>query len=175
MNLIVPCQARDWFSLQHQPDETQRKAYKNENRYLLPNPITIVCENPSIQDGYIEVELVHQNGEPLTLPENPLEGTLARSFDGKKNTAEFVLKCRQSSGQSKYKLKFSISFLLDGKQEKLSMSSDAFRVLSNKKKKGPNVKAPEPPRVLRINPTTIPVKHQDHESEVCVKRRLLTN
>jgi hypothetical protein len=32
---------QQYFYLTEQPDEKQRKAYKNENRYILPNPLTV--------------------------------------------------------------------------------------------------------------------------------------
>jgi hypothetical protein len=33
---------QQYFELLYQPNEKQRKSYKNENRYILPNPLTIV-------------------------------------------------------------------------------------------------------------------------------------
>ncbi|PRP75705.1 hypothetical protein PROFUN_15619 [Planoprotostelium fungivorum] len=37
------------FHLQKQPNQFQRKCYANENRYLLPHPLVILCNSDSVQ------------------------------------------------------------------------------------------------------------------------------
>lgn len=59
------------FSLHQEPNEIQRKSYKNENRCLLPNPLVVCLKDrdsrrlPRIIEGNASVKLVSSEGTEL--------------------------------------------------------------------------------------------------------------
>ncbi len=85
-----------------QPHKTQRKSYKNENRYLLPHPLVIQAreEGPDdrflkILDGNVIVQLVDADGQELPPSKQGVltspDGSLLQLLD-QTLTANFSLK-----------------------------------------------------------------------------------
>lgn len=92
------------FILVEQPNIRQRKSYKNENRYILPNPLTICAKDdtneklPRILDGDVTVSLVNAEGHELPLGKQNLleapEGGLRQQLDTN-FSAHFSLKVNE--------------------------------------------------------------------------------
>jgi len=82
------------FELVSQPNRKQRKSYRNENRYILPNPIVVrpLAESSVLSrlQGTVKVGLVYENG--IELPQHSLEGELVRPLEGRDKQARFQLK-----------------------------------------------------------------------------------
>jgi len=98
-----------YFYILEQPNEFQRKSYKNENRCLLPNPITICCRElgdekiAEISDASASVCLVNEDGEELpphrqTILES-VEHMLVQNLDETLG-AQFSLKVMETSVKS---------------------------------------------------------------------------
>jgi len=137
-----------FFYLVEQPEESQRKAYKNENRYLLPNPLVIAqvkstkfTESFPIENCDVSVRLVHQNGEELESSKQckMLEGQKVKRMTASTPTgvdrrAEFSLKVKETSGRSKFRLLFTAHFTVNNIPCEQQILSNPFKVISNKKK-----------------------------------------
>jgi len=164
------------FVLLEQPNVRQRKSYKNENRYVLPNPLTICAREeapgeklPRIIEGEATVSLVNAEGQDLpptkqNLLESP-EGGLTQTLDSNLS-AHFSLKVLDTSEGTMFRLLFTINFTLDGVgpcEEKIL--SRPFQVYSNRKK---NVKGQEKPSVVDIKPKEGPATQ---DTEVWIKGR----
>mmetsp|Transcript_3022 Transcript_3022/g.4095 ORF Transcript_3022/g.4095 Transcript_3022/m.4095 type:complete len:296 (-) Transcript_3022:91-978(-) len=133
------------FKLFEHPEEHQRKAYKNENRYILPNPLVIMQVKPEgvdmdcmpvLKDCEVSVRLVYLNGEELESDKQTiLEGTKHRPMVGSENEkkAEFSLKLLATSGKSKFRLCFTVTYICDNLKYKEIIFSNSFKVISNKK------------------------------------------
>jgi hypothetical protein len=127
------------FKLLNQPKEKQRKSYKKENRYLLPNPLTILYAGTSPEKlfGKVSVKLVSETGTELEDgKENMLDGILEKALDAEKK-AQFSLKILGTSEGCKYCLQFNIRYYFLSNypvayQE--TILSNSFKVASNKKK-----------------------------------------
>jgi hypothetical protein len=164
------------FILLEQPNVRQRKSYKNENRYVLPNPLSICAREevpgekaPRILEGMASVMLVGAEGQELppskaSILESP-EGGLVQPFDSNLS-AHFSLKILDTSEGSMYRLLFTITFTLEGVgacEEKIL--SRPFQVYSNRKKQ---VKGQERPVVYDLKPTE---GIASGETEVWIKGR----
>lgn len=133
------------FVLLEQPNEIQRKSYKNESRYLLPNPLTICLrtplanekELPQILDGNVNVRIINADGNEL--PSNMqhiLEslGGLTRPLD-EERSASFSLKVSATSIGSMYRLLFTVNYRLKNSGAFTeTIVSSPFSVCSNRKK-----------------------------------------
>lgn len=127
----------NYFKLLQQPNEKQRKSYINENRYILPNPLTIVPEDPndnSKVEGVVSVCLLYENGEEFgEEKKHLLDGQTLKHLDSEKK-AQFALKILETSEGNKFRLKFHINFKLDGIPYQQIITSHPFKVTSNKKR-----------------------------------------
>lgn len=102
------------FMLMEQPNEVQRKSYKNENRCLLPNPLTICpreysgdeMKRPQIMDAAVTVQLVDQEGQELTPNKasilDSVEKGMTQGLD-ENLTAQFSLKIMETSEGNMYR------------------------------------------------------------------------
>lgn len=141
----IPSQSVNFKLFEH-PEEHQRKAYKNENRYILPNPLVIMQVKPEgvdmdcmpvLKDCEVSVRLVYLNGEELENDKQGiLEGTKHKPMVGSENEkkAEFSLKIQATSGKSKFRLCFTATYTCEGIKYKEIIFSNSFKVISNKKK-----------------------------------------
>eukprot|EP01114_Cavostelium_apophysatum_P013639 TRINITY_DN3345_c0_g1_i4.p1 TRINITY_DN3345_c0_g1~~TRINITY_DN3345_c0_g1_i4.p1 ORF type:complete len:490 (-),score=94.42 TRINITY_DN3345_c0_g1_i4:44-1513(-) len=162
------------FILQEQPNARQRKSYKNENRYLLPNPLTICAREtapderlPMISDGKVTVSLVDVHGSELPNKHAVLECPegLVSSLD-QSLKAKFSLKMTETSEGAMYRLLFVVQFRINGLgQCEEKVMSSPFQVTANIKKntKGRN-SAREIPVVIDMKP-----KDGPPETEVWIK------
>jgi len=154
----------------------QRKSYKNENRYVLPNPLTICARDeaigeklPRIIDGQVMCVLVNSEGGELpnnkaNILEAP-EGGLTQHLDSNMS-AHFSLKILDTSEGTMFRLLFTMIYNLEGIgpcEEKIL--SRPFQVYSNRKK---NPKGQEKPTVIDIKPKEGPALQ---ETEVWIKGR----
>ncbi len=124
------------FKLLEQPHEKQRKSYKNENRYLLPNPlvITFVRSNAEKVQGTASVRLAHENGSILDESKTEiLEGIRTKNLDSDKK-CQFSLKILSTSEGSKFSLCFDIKYSIGTQYYEETVYSRPFKVTSNKKK-----------------------------------------
>jgi len=161
-----------------QPNEIQRKSYKNENRCLLPNPITI-CQKEFIpddkrgqlpMDGTVTVSLVDQDGEDLPTTKANMLDSIERSTTqplDENFTAQFSLKVLETSEGNMVRLLFTVNYRLKNLgqcQEKIL--SRPFVVYSNRKK---HVKVDkDKPVLLDLKP---PRGEFNKETEVWIKGR----
>jgi len=130
------------FRLLIQPSEIQRKSYKNENRFLLPNPIIVGPVNPNFPrvDGIVIVKLVDDSQTEIQ-PENSnepvLEGLLAKRLDASNQTG-FSLKCPITSKGRNFHLMFTVNYKvrIDTPEITETILSVPFKVTSNKKRIG---------------------------------------
>lgn len=105
----------NFFTLLEQPNETQRKSYKNENRCLLPNPLTICPreypgdeqKRAQIIDGTVSVQLVDQDGSELPASKasilDSVEKSLTQPLDDNLS-AQFSLKVTETSERNPWRL-----------------------------------------------------------------------
>jgi len=133
------------FGLLEQPNEIQRKSYKNESRYLLPNPLTVCLRNnigsessiPTILDGSVNVRIINADGNELpSTMQNILEslGGLTRPLD-EERSASFSLKVSATSIGSMYRLLFTVTYRIKGSGSFTeTILSNPFSVCSNRKK-----------------------------------------
>jgi len=148
------------FKLLAEPNEQQRKSYWNENRCLLPKPLTICpCETnlPVVSKGIVHVKLVREDLSDL-------ESTKANILRGDNNevlnnqqSAEFTLKVSDTSDGSKFRLAFTINYQLEETPNvdyEDFVISRPFVVSSNKKEY--STKTAEKDRVFRITPNRGP-------------------
>jgi len=164
------------FVLLEQPNVRQRKSYKNENRYVLPNPLTICAREegpgeklPRVIDGVVTVSLVGAEGQDLPVAKTSIlespEGGLTQTLDSNLS-AHFSLKVLDTSEGTMFRLLFTASFTLEGIgscEEKIM--SRPFQVYSNRKK---HVKGQEKPSVIDIKPKEGP---SAQETEIWIKGR----
>jgi len=148
------------FLLLEQPNVRQRKSYKNENRYILPNPLTICPREespgeklPRLIEGVVSVSLVGAEGQELPVTKSNIlespEGGLVQSLDSNLS-AHFSLKVLDTSEGTMFRLLFSVTFTLEGIgpcEERIM--SRPFQVYSNRKK---HIKGQERPTVIDIKP-----------------------
>lgn len=133
------------FILQEQPNQIQRKSYKNENRWLTPSPLSIRPQDPApgekhskITGGSVTVKLVDENGADLQTQDVPMEssdGQFTQQLDSE-HRAQFLLKFPNTSNGANWRLLFIVNFV----DEELGNCTDTilsrpFTVTSNIKKK----------------------------------------
>jgi len=171
------------FLLQEQPNMRQRKSYRNENRYLLPNPMTVCCRDvapeenlPTIIEGKVSVQLVSAGGEEIpSAKQNILdcpEGGLTQPLDqGLK--ARFSLKVLETSEGTMFRLLFSVVYRVEGGigscEEKIL--STPFQVSANIKKNVkelPSVFEMKPKEGLAATETEVWIKGQGFSDRVVV-------
>jgi len=135
------------FVLMEQPSSRQRKSYKNENRYILPNPLTICAREqpprgdplPRVIEGTVTVKLIDKDGNELP----PEKQTILESVDDKGLTqalapgltANFSLKVVETSDGNQFRLLFIVNYVAEGMgplEEKIQ--SRPFLVFSNRTK-----------------------------------------
>jgi hypothetical protein len=162
-----------YFELLYQPNEKQRKSYKNENRYILPNPLTIVLSKPMkekkvrIDKGTVTVSLLYDTGEELEENrEHILDGVKTRSLD-KEKKAQFHLKVVETSDRNRFRLQFIVRFWINKVEHVEKIISHCFRVTSNKKSA-----SIERPRPFAIKPAYGPT---NGETEVWIRGKLFTD
>eukprot|EP00027_Filamoeba_sp_ATCC50430_P006128 CAMPEP_0168561148 /NCGR_PEP_ID=MMETSP0413-20121227/11438_1 /TAXON_ID=136452 /ORGANISM="Filamoeba nolandi, Strain NC-AS-23-1" /LENGTH=721 /DNA_ID=CAMNT_0008592495 /DNA_START=61 /DNA_END=2226 /DNA_ORIENTATION=- len=140
------------FELQMQPFSNQRKSYKSEKRYILPNPITIclkkkrpqsdnnnnasTSESPDdVVSGYVSVDLVDGMGNQIANKDEifaSIDGTFSQTLSAE-GVAQFSLKVLANSGPDKYRLLFKVFYTTrDGVSYEEDILSQAFSVKSNK-------------------------------------------
>jgi len=162
-----------YFQLLHQPNEKQRKSYKNENRYILPNPLTVcltrqVGENlPDIKQGTVTVQLLYDTGEELEDDKKDiLSGVKTRALDVEKK-AQFHLKVVETSERNKFRLQFTVRFFIDKIPYEEKIISHCFRVTSNKK-----TIHIEPPRPFALKPSE---GYAHSETEIWIRGKSFTD
>lgn len=162
-----------YFELLYQPNEKQRKSYKNENRYILPNPLTIVLsklmkeKKVKIDKGTVNVSLLYDTGEELEENrEHILDGVKTRSLD-KEKKAQFHLKVVETSDRNRFRLQFLVRFWINKVEHVEKIISHCFRVTSNKKSA-----SIERPRPFAIKPAYGPT---NGETEVWIRGKLFTD
>jgi len=132
----------------------QRKSYRNERRYLLPNPLTVqyTGDPGAVIIGSVEVFLVNDAGVMFSKEmQDMLEGIKFKNFDDQ-NHAGFSLLMRTISGDLNLRLKFVIKYRYkipprtfssdktvdcvkqDVNEYREEFMSNSFRVESNRKK-----------------------------------------
>jgi len=179
-NVFTSAEGTGMFMLLEQPNEVQRKSYKNENRCLLPNPLTI-CQKEFLpedkrgqvpMEGTCSVTLVDQDGEDLPPTKAHMLDSIERSTTqplDENLTAQFSLKIMETSEGNMVRLLFTVRYRLKnlGQCEEKILSRP-FVVYSNRKK---HVKASpdkEKPILIDIKP---PKGDYNRESEVWIKGR----
>jgi len=126
------------FQLMVEPKEIQRKSYMNENRYLLPNPLVVQIKEEHaeyLQNTIpsVSVTLVNLEGVELTgLKKAELHGVLAQKMVGTR--AQFMLKILDTAEGTKFRLRFTIDYELNGIKNQGIILSRPFMVYSNKRK-----------------------------------------
>jgi len=171
------------FAMREQPKPKQRKSYKNENRYLLPNPTQVVLTEAAKGQGtwvtkaMCTVKLLDGLGNRLARQTGyyleDVEGSLTKEMDLAHGAFDFSLKVRQNSGPEKFRLCFSINYgTSDGQSHKEKLISSPFLVQSNKSffSKDPKVRAIHPSVGINLRPNELWIKGRDfNEKGVCVK------
>ncbi|KAH3761020.1 hypothetical protein Pelo_7181 [Pelomyxa schiedti] len=138
------------FRIIQEPYDIQRKSYKNENRYILPNPI-IVAWAGSTEDtvtGTVEVYLATETGEEMSPEWQEILDTPAKCkpLDEDKR-ASFALRMLATSGDLKFRLLFKVKYNLGAGDLTERLVSTCYRVESNRKK------CPlERPKVWQLDP-----------------------
>jgi len=183
-----PCFKSAHFSLESEPNPLQRKSYRNERRYLLPNPLTVRYNGDpdAVIVGTVEVFLVNDAGALFAQDmQDMLEGQKLKSFD-EHNHATFSLLMRTISGDMNLRLKFVIRYRYkvpprpttttttgdnadesttanrsDGVEYQEEFMSSPFRVESNRKKP-----LADHPCLLSLEPCEGP---KNTIEEVCLK------
>jgi len=144
------------------------KIIQEENRCLLPNPITIAQKEktPSVERGTVSVRVVYENREEIEQSKHGiLEGKLVQPFDSE-NKAQFCLKILGTSESRKFRLLFTANFVSCNNVLEETILSHPFSVTSNKKK-------------LRIeNPIIFDIKPKaglaTEETEIWIKGKQFT-
>jgi hypothetical protein len=99
------------FVVQKQPKEKQRKSYRNENRYLAPNPLSVQFVGEGVvPSAVVEVMLADGDGRPLEYERQmELIGERTRPLmaDG---TAGFSLKMHDTSRGEWIRLLFVVRY-----------------------------------------------------------------
>jgi hypothetical protein len=120
-----------WFEVLPQPKPSQRKSYKNENRYLSPNPITVAYVGDGTKPkGSVRTALADEAGVVLSEGPHVLVGERDVQLDVS-GTAAFSLKMVDTSKGAWLRLHFTIE-LADGQRQWLT--SARFRVDTNVRK-----------------------------------------
>lgn len=121
------------FEIPVQPKEKQRKSYKNENRYLTPNPLSIKYKGGGgVPRAVVEVMLADEACRPLEAARQAeLVGERQRAL-GNDGLASFSLKMHDTSRNEWIRLLFVISFA-DGSPRQWICTS-RFRVDTNVKR-----------------------------------------
>jgi len=178
-NIFTSQEGNGMFMILEQPNEIQRKSYKNENRCLLPNPITI-CQKEFLpedkrgqvpMDGVVTVTLVDQDGEELPPNKANMLDSIERSTTqplDENHTAQFSLKVLETSEGNMVRLLFTINYRLKNLgqcQEKIL--SRPFVVYSNRKKHVKGVDK-EKPTLIDLKPSR---GEYNKETEVWIKGR----
>jgi len=139
------------FELDKQPNEKQRKSYKNENRFILPNALTIQrkrnIQPQLIQNASVLVGLCFENGEQLDAM-SYIEGELVQTIDKHSGKAHFSLKMLEVSEPRKFRLFFDVKYFIYENAHYDRIITFPFMVSSNRKKF-----LIEQPLVFKINPT----------------------
>jgi len=167
------------FELLEQPKQRQRKAYKEENRYITPNPLKIVPLKgpiePPITEGMVYVSLEDKDGDELP----PNKKTILESHDGlfhkldSNFESKFSLKVMETSDGSPFRLLFEIIYSSGGVQLQQNILSSPFYVLSNTRKKlqepaSPLVEALKPERGWSTKDTEVWIKGKGFSNAVAV-------
>eukprot|EP00727_Mastigamoeba_balamuthi_P011532 m51a1_g7000 hypothetical protein (573) ;mRNA; f:200532-203037 len=139
------------FKLVHEPHELQRKSYKNERRYLLPNPLVVTWVGPQNLEvtGTAEVSLANEAGEEMSPDmQEVLDGSKLKALDEGRRVS-FALMMRATSGDIRFRLRVRVRYRVAGSPEDYCdvVLSQPFRVESNRKKN-----AIEKPKALSIKP-----------------------
>ncbi|KAH3756089.1 hypothetical protein Pelo_12144 [Pelomyxa schiedti] len=152
----TPCMSIAWgrrFKIAQEPQETQRKSYKNENRYILPNPLVIAWtgQPQSNVEGTVTVSLAGETGEELSQElQDILDGPSKTKTLDDDHKALFPLKMLATSAEARYRLIFRVRYQLDSSGEWFDeeLITKSFRVESNRKKN-----AYDRPKVFKMKPS----------------------
>ena len=169
------------FQIHQEPNEIQRKSYKNENRCLLPNPLVICLKDrngenrgrlPRIVEGNVSVKLVSSEGTDL--PGNLdqqlqcNDGALVRPLD-EHLSAAFSLKLLCTSEGNHFRLLFYITYTTeDSIKYEERLLSLPFIVYSNRKK---NILKENAPLVIDLKPISGP---SNADTEIWIKGKGFT-
>lgn len=144
------------FQLLEQPSSRQRKSYKNENRYIVPNPLTI-CAKPHVTPsqilrGVVTVKLVDKEGGTIASDRGNIlesvDGSLSQPLYGPNLSTDFSLKVLQTSQGNMFRLLFVVNYVMEGIgtcEEKIF--SRPFVVHSNRRKN-----SKEKPIIFEVKP-----------------------
>jgi hypothetical protein len=105
--------------LKAQPLVHQRKSYRSESRYLMPNPMMVELKDPNtfadIQSGHVTISLVDGNAKELpptkkdvmetASPEGPTQQLSTKYY-----SAGFSVKILENSGVTLFRLKFKVVY-----------------------------------------------------------------
>lgn len=172
-NTNADSSSENMFKLSAQPYERQRKSYKSENRYVLPNPLLIVPSNaahiPSDLSGTATVALADEKGEafPDQQQEQLLQGTKIQPLALHSKMAEFTLKIMTIS-EGKFRLKFTVDYKTAGKVFQEVILSLPFRVISNMR-----TSAVECPVIFDMKPRH--ARFDDENAEVWIRGKNFTD
>eukprot|EP00727_Mastigamoeba_balamuthi_P005238 m51a1_g14712 putative ankyrin unc44 (830) ;mRNA; f:160201-163850 len=130
--------ARGLWRLKEQPNEVQRKSYKSENRFILPNPLVLLFlgDQSFAVDGEADVRLAAADGTPLGEAwQRALDGAKTARVD-EQNQIAFSLILREKTSEGRVCLLFRVRFRLRGDTETRveTLATTPFRVDSNRKK-----------------------------------------
>eukprot|EP01105_Mastigella_eilhardi_P011724 TRINITY_DN2693_c0_g1_i1.p1 TRINITY_DN2693_c0_g1~~TRINITY_DN2693_c0_g1_i1.p1 ORF type:complete len:365 (+),score=138.68 TRINITY_DN2693_c0_g1_i1:150-1244(+) len=150
--LPLPPPRLHMFKLVQEPNETQRKSYRNENRYILPNPLIITWSGSPHAEvtGMVYVSLAMENGEDATQEWQEMLDGAHKNKPLEDKRANFALKMLSTSGETKFCLLFRVRYKVAKCDEDCidTIWSRPFRVESNRKKN-----CIERPRLWRVKPT----------------------
>jgi len=106
------------FMMRDQPKPKQRKSYRNENRYLLPNPTQVTMahgiDRSTIVTATCTIKLL--DGARNRLPRQTThyventEGALSSVLEKNQTAFDFALKVRQNSGPDKFRICFVVKY-----------------------------------------------------------------
>lgn len=131
------------FHLLEEPGARQRKSYKNENRYIVPNPLTVCLKPesmkkiPLILAANITAMLVDNNGNPIVGSPHILEsadGNLTHPLVAPNFSTDFSLKVLETSNKQLYRLLFTVNCYVPGGSFQEKILSRPFEVTSNRRK-----------------------------------------
>jgi len=154
------------FYIVHQPNERQRKSYKNEQRFILPSPLMVALREQSdgmsepLIEGVVEVKLTDENGDIIE-DQSVLEGCKVKRLGALECKASFQLKIVDVYEGTKFRLQFLLEYRSNGVLQFERLLSDTFRVISNKRRT-----LVEYPHCYDINPKSGPI---NVENEVWIK------
>eukprot|EP01117_Protostelium_nocturnum_P020523 TRINITY_DN9274_c0_g1_i1.p1 TRINITY_DN9274_c0_g1~~TRINITY_DN9274_c0_g1_i1.p1 ORF type:complete len:538 (+),score=133.69 TRINITY_DN9274_c0_g1_i1:568-2181(+) len=104
------------FYLATQPNPIQRKCYKSEKRYLLPNPMIVKAKENFknvIEKGVVQVSVVDEKGDDIGKRQEDLLSCnvgLSRNFSKGNTEIKYAIKLLENSGPIRFRLLFKVTY-----------------------------------------------------------------